>query len=149
MISIDSTTVTYDAFGRMVEKNVGGAYTQIVYGPLGTKFAVMSGQTLVQGFIPLPTGAKAVYTPSGLAYYRHHDHLGSSRLATTPSRTMYSSTAYAPFGEPYRRRARRTCPSRARIRIRFQEFMTSWIATTFQCRGAGSPPIRLVLRRWI
>ncbi len=101
MISIDSTTVTYDAFGRMVEKNVGGAYTQIVYGPLGTKFAVMSGQTLVQGFIPLPTGAKAVYTPSGLAYYRHHDHLGSSRLATTPSRTMYSSTAYAPFGEPY------------------------------------------------
>jgi RHS repeat-associated protein len=28
--------------------------------------------------------------------------LGSSRLATTPSKTLYSSTAYAPFGEPYK-----------------------------------------------
>jgi RHS repeat-associated protein len=62
---------------------------------------VMSGTTLQKGFIPLPTGAKAIYTASGLTYYRHHDHLGSSRLATTPSRTLYSSTAYAPFGEPY------------------------------------------------
>ncbi len=61
----------------------------------------MSGQTLQKAFIPLPTGATAVYTSAGLAYYRHSDHLGSSRLATTPSRTLYSSTAYAPFGEPY------------------------------------------------
>ena len=61
----------------------------------------MSGQTLQKAFIPLPTGATAVYTSVGLAYYRHSDHLGSSRLATTPSRTLYSSTAYAPFGEPY------------------------------------------------
>ena len=101
MVSVDSTTVTYDALGRMVEKNVSGTYTRIVYGPQGGKFAVMHGQTLVQAFIPLPTGAKAVYTSAGLAFYRHHDHLGSSRLATTPSRTLYSSTAYAPFGEPY------------------------------------------------
>ena len=84
-----------------LEKNVSGAYTQIVYGPGGGKFAVMSGQTLQQAFIPLPTGAKAVYKSYGLAYYRHHDHLGSSRLATSPSRTMCSSTAYAPFGETH------------------------------------------------
>jgi len=101
MVSVDTTTVTYDALGRMVEKNVSGTYTQIVYGPQGGKFAVMNGQTLVQAFIPLPTGAKAVYTSAGLAFYRHSDHLGSSRLATTPSRTLYSSTAYAPFGEAY------------------------------------------------
>ena len=80
---------------------VSGTYTQIVYGPGGGKFAVMSGQTLQKAFIPLPTGATAVYTSAGLAYYRHSDHLGSSRLATTPSRTLYSSTACAPFGEPY------------------------------------------------
>ncbi|MGA8863366.1 MAG: RHS repeat-associated core domain-containing protein, partial [Gallionella sp.] len=41
------------------------------------------------------------YTSAGLAYYRHSDHLGSSRLATDTTQHMYSSTAYAPFGEPY------------------------------------------------
>jgi len=61
----------------------------------------MNGQTLVKALIPLPVGATAVYTSSGLTYYRHRDHLGSSRLATTPGRTLYSSTAYAPYGEPY------------------------------------------------
>jgi RHS repeat-associated protein len=102
MHSEDTTTLTYDAFGRMVEKAVSTTYTQIVYSPLGKKVAVMSGQTMQQGFIPLPTGSTAVYTPAGLAYYRHADHLGSSRLAATPSRTLYSSTAYAPFGEAYK-----------------------------------------------
>src|SRR5205823_12248373 len=102
MHSVDTTTLTHDALGRMVEKAVSGTYTQIVYSPVGGKFALMNGQTLVKGFIPLP-GAQAVYTSAGLAYYRHADHLGSSRLATTPSRTLYSSTAYAPFGEPYGR----------------------------------------------
>jgi len=99
--SPNATTETYDAMGRMVEKAVGTVHTQIVYSPLGGKYAVMSGQTLTQGFVPLPTGANAVYTTGGLIYYRHHDHLGSSRLATTPARTLYSATAYAPFGEPY------------------------------------------------
>ena len=63
-------------------------------------FAFMSGQSLQKAFIPLPS-SQAVYTSAGLAYYRHQDHLGSSRLATTPSRTLFSSTAYAPFGEQY------------------------------------------------
>jgi len=40
-------------------------------------------------------------TTNKIAYYRHADQLGSSRLATTPTRTPYSSTAYAPFGEAY------------------------------------------------
>lgn len=101
MISVDTTTITYDALGRMVEKNVGGTYTQIVYSPQGKKFALMNGQTLQKAYIPLPTGAKAVYTSTGLTYYQHHDHLSTSRLATTPSRTMYSSTAYGPYAEPY------------------------------------------------
>jgi RHS repeat-associated protein len=100
MLTVDTTTLTHDALGRMVEKAVGTTYTQIVYSPLGGKFALMNGQTLVKGYVPLP-GAQAVYTNTGLTYYRHSDHLGSSRLATTPSRTLYSSTAYAPYGEPY------------------------------------------------
>jgi RHS repeat-associated protein len=100
-VTIDSVTLTYDALDRMVEQNNAGNYTQIVYDPLGEKFGLMSGQTLKKAFAPLPDGGIAAYTSSGLAYYRHPDWLGSSRLASTPTRTIYSDTAYAPFGEPY------------------------------------------------
>ena len=97
----NSTTITYDAIGRVVEKKVGTAYTQVVYSPAGGKLAVMNAQTMLKAYVPLPGGGTAVYTSTGLTYYRHSDHLGSSRLATTPNQTMYSSTAYAPYGEPY------------------------------------------------
>jgi RHS repeat-associated protein len=100
-VTIDTVGLTYDAMGRMVEQQRGSSYTQILYGPTG-KFALMNGQTLLKGFAPLPGGGTAVYTPSVLpAYYRHADWLSSSRLATTPSRTVYYDAAYAPFGEPY------------------------------------------------
>jgi RHS repeat-associated protein len=57
--------------------------------------------SLNQGYFPLPGGDTAVWTLSGLAYYRHADWLGSSRLATTSTGAMYSDVAYAPFGETY------------------------------------------------
>ncbi len=105
---VDGVVLTYDASGRAVEQAAGGtctspgtSYKQVVYGPGGGKLALMSGQTLTKAFVPLPGGATAVYSSSGLAYYRHTDWLGSSRLASTPSRTLYSETAYAPFGENY------------------------------------------------
>jgi len=90
--AIDSVSLTYDALGRMVEQNRGGTYTQVVYSPSGAKLALMSGQTLTKAFVPLPGGGTAVYTGTGLAYYRHPDWLGSSRLATTPSQTVYAYT---------------------------------------------------------
>jgi RHS repeat-associated protein len=99
--AIDTVSLTYDALGRMVEQNRSGSYTQVVYSPSGAKLALMSGQTLTKAFVPLPGGGTAVYTGTGLAYYRHPDWLGSSRLATTPSRTVYGYTGYAPFGENY------------------------------------------------
>jgi len=74
---------------------------EIVYGPGGGKLALMNGQTLSKAFVPLPAGATAVYTASGLAYYRHADWLGSARLASTPSRGVYYDGAYAPYGESY------------------------------------------------
>jgi RHS repeat-associated protein len=100
-VTIDSVSLTYDALDRMVEQNSAGIYTQIVYDPMGDKFGLMNGQTLKKAFAPLPDGGIAAYTSSGLEYYRHPDWLGSSRLASTPTRTIYSDTAYAPFGEPY------------------------------------------------
>lgn len=105
MLTVDTNSVvlTYDALGRMIEQNRGGVYTQMLYAPTGGKLALMNGSTLVKAFVPLPAGATAVYAPgtTGPIYYRHSDWLGSSRLATTQSRTMYSDGAYAPFGENY------------------------------------------------
>jgi RHS repeat-associated protein len=92
--------VIYDALGRVVEQNKSGVYSEIGYAPTGDKIEIMNGQSFTKAFVPLPGGAVAVYTPS-LEYYRHPDHLGSSRFASTTSRTMYSDVAYAPFGEPY------------------------------------------------
>jgi RHS repeat-associated protein len=95
-------TSTYDALGRMVENNAGGTYTEFVYGPTGVKLATVNGTTLIKAFVALPGGAKAIYNSSGtLAYYRHSDWLGTSRLTSTQARALYSSTAYAPFGEQY------------------------------------------------
>ncbi len=113
LVGIDSggsagICIVYDALGRAVEQDKGSACTtsptsstEIVYGPSGAKLALMNGSTLTKAFVPLPGGVTAVYNSSGLQYYRHPDWLGSSRLASTTSRTSYYDVAYAPFGEPY------------------------------------------------
>jgi RHS repeat-associated protein len=98
--SSSSVAVTYDALGRMVEQNRSGAYTEILYAPTGFELSLMNGQPYVKEFAPMPGGGSSVWTPS-LFYYRHADWLGSSRFASTKSRTMYYDGAYAPFGENY------------------------------------------------
>ena len=82
-----NTTLTSDALDRRVEQTTSGTSTEILYGPGGAKLALMNGTTVVKVFAPLAAGATAVYTSSALAYYRHPDWLGSSRIASTPSRT--------------------------------------------------------------
>jgi RHS repeat-associated protein len=99
-ITVNSTTATYDALGRMVEKGSGSTYTQFVFRPSGAILAVYSGG-LTKGTIPLPGGSTAIYNGSGLNYLRHTDWLGSSRLATTWAHAVYSKEAYAHFGETY------------------------------------------------
>jgi RHS repeat-associated protein len=98
-VTIDGVGITYDALGRMVEQN-NGSYTEIAYSPTGYKMAFMNGQSMQKALVPLPGGAMAIYSGSTL-YYRHPDWLGSSRFASTSSRTVYYDGAYAPFGEPY------------------------------------------------
>ena len=56
---------------------------------------------MTKNFVPLPGGGAAVYNTTAFQDVRHADWLGSSRFASTPSRTMFFDTAYAPFGEPY------------------------------------------------
>jgi RHS repeat-associated protein len=100
-ITVDTVGAAFNALGRMVEQNRSNVYTEIVYSPAGDKLALMSGQTLQSAFIPLPGGAKAVYTSAGLNRYRHSDWLGSNRLTSSPTRTVLSTAAYAPFGDTY------------------------------------------------
>ena len=61
----------------------------------------MNGQTLTKAFINLPGGRTAIYNSSGLAYFRHADWLGSSRMTSTAGRAPFSTSAYAPYGEQY------------------------------------------------
>jgi RHS repeat-associated protein len=98
--SVNSTVLIYDALGRMAEQQNGSTDTEILYSPVG-RTALMSGQTLTKAFVNLPGGATAIYNSTGLAYNHHADWLGSSRLTSTASRTVYSDSAYAPFGEQY------------------------------------------------
>jgi RHS repeat-associated protein len=84
----------------MVEQQNGSTYTQMLYSQVG-KTAIMNGQTLTKAFVYLPGGATAIYNSSGLAYYRHADWLGTSRVTSTAARGVYSDSAYAPFGEQY------------------------------------------------
>jgi RHS repeat-associated protein len=100
-ITVDGIGLTFDAADRMVEQNRSGALTEIVYAPTGQKFALMNGVTLQKAFVPLPGQAVAIYTSAGLNNYRHSDWLGSSRMASSPTRTVLSTFAYAPFGETY------------------------------------------------
>jgi RHS repeat-associated protein len=101
LAALNGNAETYDALNRRVEQYNGTAYTEIVYGPAGNKLALMNGQTATKVFAPLSGGATAVYNSSGLQYYRHPDWLGSSRVASTPGRTVYYNGAYAPYGENY------------------------------------------------
>ena len=102
--TVQLNPVIYDALGREVESFYNGSYTQVVYAPDGYKFALMNGSTVRKYMAPLTAGLQAVYTantPAGLAYYRHADWLGSSRLASAANRSVYYDGAYAPFGESY------------------------------------------------
>lgn len=96
--TINGITAVYDPNGQIVEQQNGSSNTPILRTQLG-KTALLNGSTLTKALVPLPGGETAIYNSSGLAYYRHADWLGSSRLTTTSSRTVYSVTNYGPYGE--------------------------------------------------
>jgi RHS repeat-associated protein len=97
----NGTCGTYDAFGRIVEKNVAGAYTQFLYSPVG-KLGLMNGQSLVNAYIPLPGGETYNIAP-GYARLWHKDWLGTVRLSSMRgNRSVDYDRAFAPFGEVYK-----------------------------------------------
>ena len=70
-ITVDSTSITYDALDRAVEQTTGTSHTQVVYGLDGGKFALMNGTSLTKAFVALPAVAVAVYNSSGFDCSRH------------------------------------------------------------------------------
>src|SRR5207249_3617059 len=102
-VTIDTTAVTYDAFGHMVEKNVSGTFTEYLYSP-GGKLGTMNGQTTQVVTIPLPGGASVIHNDTiSTIRFRHADWLGSIRATSTLwNRTLVGETAWAPYGESYR-----------------------------------------------
>lgn len=126
--SIDSTTLTYDAFGRMAEQDKSGTYYQIVYTPMGSKFGVYKGTTIQHLKVPLPSGAEAEYSSSGLTGYRHKDWLGSHRLETGPTHSIIGDNAYGPYGEVYAR------TGNAEISFTGQDSDTVWPQYDFMAR---------------
>jgi RHS repeat-associated protein len=100
--TMDGISITYDALGRMVERNNNGTITQVVYSPTGVKLAIMQGQTLDAGYAPMPGGTVAHYAgTSGTILYRHPNWRGDVPLVSSNTRTVFSDGAFSPFGYPY------------------------------------------------
>jgi RHS repeat-associated protein len=93
------TCLTYDGLDRVVEENVKGVYSQILYSPLG-KTALMSGQTLSNAYVPLPGGSTLAQNSSQKVFW-HKDWLGTVRFGSTIGRQPKLDRAFAPYGEMY------------------------------------------------
>jgi len=95
---------TYDAFGRVVEKQSSSGYSQTLYSPAG-KSAGMSGQTLSYAFLPLPGGSFALTSGASTFYYMHSDWLKTIRDASTipasGSGTIFYDRSFAPYSQMY------------------------------------------------
>jgi RHS repeat-associated protein len=90
-------TMTYDAFGRMVEKATGSTYQQTLISPIGP-VALMSKQNLTQYRMPLPGGDTDV---TGINFY-HRDYLGSVPLVSSRGgRASVAARLFGPYGESY------------------------------------------------
>lgn len=87
--STSGCTEGVDFFPAPLENQTASSHSQFATGRLAV---------LQAGHLPRPI---IVPCSTVLAYYRHSDWLGSSRLASTTSRTVYYDGAYGPFGEPY------------------------------------------------
>jgi len=98
--TVDTATLTYDAFDHVIEKTDGGVDNEYVYLG-GQKLAVMDGQVQKNAYVPLPGGTQAVYVAGTLSFYQVPDWQGSYRIASTQGRALKFSQAFAPFGESY------------------------------------------------
>jgi RHS repeat-associated protein len=95
---------TYDAFGRVIERQTSSGYTQTLYSPAG-KSGGMAGQGLNFAFIPSPGGSFFLTSGAQTFLYNHRDWLGTIRtLSSIPASgngTIISDRAFSPYGKIY------------------------------------------------
>jgi RHS repeat-associated protein len=92
--------ITYDAFGRMVEKSTGAAWSEIWYTQVPGSQINMSGITANYGYWPSP--GRGTFIASGTNMFLHQDWLGNDRIVSaTALHTVSADRAYAPYGEQY------------------------------------------------
>jgi len=101
-VTISARAITYDAFGRQVERSTSGTYDwSVIYTPIG-RAAYGQGQALNGLVLELPGGARTEAYNGYPQWFQHMDWLGSSRLMSTmATRTVAGTQAYAPYGETY------------------------------------------------
>lgn len=98
----NTSTLTYDAFGRMVESTNSAGTQQYLYSTTGgPPLATAHAQILNGVYLPLPGGAIAMIGSTGPWQYNHPDWLGSARIFSSTTRVATPGFAYAPFGEGY------------------------------------------------
>jgi RHS repeat-associated protein len=92
--------ITYDAFGRMVEKSSGSAWTEIWYTQVPSSQINMNGKTANYGYWPSP--GRGTFVATGTNTFLHQDWLGNDRIVSaTGLHTVSADRAYAPYGEQY------------------------------------------------
>ena len=92
--------ITYDAFGRMVEKSNGGAWTEIWYTQAPGSQITMVGTTANSAYWPSP--GRGTFVASGTNVFLHQDWLSNVRIVSAVSgHTVSADRAYAPYGEQY------------------------------------------------
>src|SRR3989441_425046 len=77
-----TTTYVYNALGQRVEKNVAGAYTEILYDAFGNVMAYHNRTTWVQLFVPPVGGRFFMKYQDSVTYFLHTNLLGSSGTIT-------------------------------------------------------------------
>ena len=94
-----TTTYVYNALGQRVEKNVAGAYTEILYDAFGNIMAYHNRTTWVQLFVPPVGGRFFMKYQDSVTYFLHTNLLGSTGMITNHAGTPTEDVLYYPWGQ--------------------------------------------------
>jgi RHS repeat-associated protein len=92
----------YDAFGRRDARGDAAGQYYYLYdldGDVVSEWDIVPGDNTWGAFYVYIQGRLLTLYQNSTVYFAHSDHLGSTRLLTTLTKTIYDSMDYLPFGE--------------------------------------------------